>query len=370
MPRASATNRVQSAHAPCRIPLAARRHPFIAQLERGLKRCGLPGSHRELRLVIGCSGGADSVALLLGCLVLSARATRHAQRTRLVPIAVHVHHHLRPSADADAAFVEGVCQRFGIQFHVEHVQPATLKGNLSANSRRLRYQALGRIAHSVGARHVAVAHHADDQFETMLMALCRGAGLSGLAGMRWTRRLDSAVSLVRPLLGVPKTDCEDFCRTAGIQWRDDPSNLDATKKRARMRRDVLPVLHELWPNAAQRVQGASDLLRALNCRLKSELAQSFGPRTQHQWERKSLAALPSPLIAAGLRRAAVSLMPDSTDRLTQRQLSKAAAAVRSSDRRPRFFDWPAGMRLEITSKRVSLVRAVPGSQHDSIREED
>jgi tRNA(Ile)-lysidine synthase len=337
--------------------LAARRHPFIAQLERGLKRCGVLGARGEGRLVIGCSGGADSLALLVGCIVLGARGARRAPGPRLVPIAGHVHHHLRPSADADAAFVEDICQRFGIPFHIEHVLPATLKGNLAANARRLRYQALQRMAHEVGAPQVAVAHHADDQFETMLMALCRGAGLSGMAGMRWVRRLDPAISLVRPLLSVQKAECEDFCRAVGIQWRDDPSNLDVTKKRARLRRDVLPVLHDLWPNAAKRAQGASDLLRTLNRRLESELARSFGPPSLLDWERHAIAALPSLVIAAGLRRAAVSLVPGLADRLTRRQLALAAAAIRSPARRPRSFDWPVGVRLEITSKRVRLVRA-------------
>ena len=107
------------------LPLAARRHLLVNQIAVGLRRCELPldsgvNRDREIKLVIGVSGGADSLALLLGC---HAIGRRKSADVRLVSIAVHVHHHLRPSADGDAAHVEQLCERFGIPLHVEHVYP-------------------------------------------------------------------------------------------------------------------------------------------------------------------------------------------------------------------------------------------------------
>jgi len=215
--------------------------------------------NQRLAIVLAVSGGADSVALLLACLALQRRKKRAS-----APLAIavaHVHHHLRDSADADAAWVTDLCRRLGVPSVVEHVRPASLKGNLAANARRLRYQALAEVAARVGAKFVAVAHHADDQLETMLMALCRGAGPRGLAGMRSARTFDG-ITIVRPLLHVRKRDCEDLCRKAGIAWREDPSNRDITRRRARLRRDVVPVLDELWPGAARRAARCAGILHA------------------------------------------------------------------------------------------------------------
>src|SRR4029077_4757469 len=116
---------------------------------------------------------------------------------------------------------------------VEHVHPARLNGNTSARARDLRYAALIRQARRRKVRCVLTAHHVDDQFETMLMALCRGAGVEGLAGMAMVRPLADRIALARPLLESTKAECEDFCRAAGVRWREDPSNHDITKARAR-----------------------------------------------------------------------------------------------------------------------------------------
>jgi tRNA(Ile)-lysidine synthase len=118
---------------------------------------------------------------------------------------------------------------------------------------------MASVAAKIGARHVLVAHHADDQLETMLMAMCRGAGPRGMAGMRPSRALGE-LALIRPLLYVRKSDCLEMCRRAGIQWREDASNTDVSRRRARLRRDVMPVLEELWPGAARRAARNARLL--------------------------------------------------------------------------------------------------------------
>ncbi len=178
------------------------------------------------------------------------------------PVVVHVHHHLRDAADADADWVMLLCGRFGVECHIEHVHPAFERGNTYANARRLRYAAMTKVAGEIGAKHVLVAHHAEDQLETVLMAMCRGAGPRGLTGMRMSRAM-GGLTLLRPLLHVRKHDCEEMCRKADIEWREDASNKDVSRRRARLRRDVLPVLEELWPDAAKRASMNGVLLESL-----------------------------------------------------------------------------------------------------------
>ncbi len=246
------------------IPIAARRHPLVREVDRQLARCGLrideagANATGPVPILIAVSGGPDSVALLLACAALGMR-TRRSSASLAITV-VHVHHHLRPSADEDAAFVCDLSQRLGFDCMIKHVHPARGKGNLAAAARKLRYQALAEAASESGAKCVLVAHHADDQLETMLMALCRGAGRRGIAGMKPIKSIEG-VRVIRPLLSVSKYQCEDLCRSAGIQWRIDESNLDVTRRRARLRRDVIPVLEELWPGVACRAARNSRLLR-------------------------------------------------------------------------------------------------------------
>jgi tRNA(Ile)-lysidine synthetase-like protein len=364
---------------PALLAVAVRRHRFVSEVQAGLRRCGVltrldaaphPATKRakpdsSIKIVIGVSGGADSVSLLLACLAISKRRRLAAQAIQ--PIAAHVHHHLRESADADAQWVQNLCHTFGIELHTAHIQPGELPGNVSSNARRLRYQALANIARCVGARYVAVAHHAEDQLETMLIALCRGAGLDGLAGMPWSRPLEQtfapnagttgdadALHLVRPLLAMRKRQCQEFCRVAGVQWREDPTNVDLSKRRARLRQDVLPVLEELWPQAPRRAAATAEVLDAARSALQKQLAEVFGDPQQHQWDRMAVARLEVGVIAAGLRRAAIRLCPCIADELNHRHLQRVAQAIVSPERRPRIFNWPGGLTVSITAKRVML----------------
>ena len=362
------------------LPLAVRRHKLIFEIEQGLLRCGVPlddesSPRGPIPLIIGVSGGADSVSLLLGCVAISQRSSHK----RLVPIAVHVHHHLRESADADAEFVAGFCQQLQVRVHVRHVHPSELPGNCSANARRLRYQALCEVAISEGAQFIAVAHHGEDQLETMIASLCRGAGLEGLAGMPWSRTLEECcehaaemkeqllnkhgrgLRLIRPLLALRRADCESLCVAAGVKWQEDPSNLDLTKARARLRSEVLPVLEELWPQAPRRVTATSEILASAIAAANQAMNQAFGSPTNTQWDRTALAGVPQPILAAGLRRAALSLVPKAADELNQRHLIQVAAQIVSSDRRPHQFHWPCHLLVCITSKQVSMAQSIGSS---------
>ena len=335
--------------------IATRRHRLVAEVRhRMAHRCGVPD---DAPLVVGCSGGADSTALLL-CLAAMER----------VVTAVHVHHHLRPEADGEAAAVERLCRGIEVPVRIEHVHPGDEPGNTAAAARGLRYSALASAARAVGSSFAVVAHHAEDQLETMIMALARGCGPDGLAGMAWSATCPGApggpgapgsegIHVVRPLLDIGKDRCVDMCRTAGVEWCEDPSNHDPDQARPRLRRDVLPVLQSLWPGAAERVAATTELLRLASAALDTQVAQMFGPARRRVWDREPLRGAPAALIAAGLRRAVIDEIGAPSDRLGQRQLIEAAELITSDDREPHAFDWPHGLKLHVTARRLELATA-------------
>ncbi len=337
------------------LPLAARRHALVARVERRLRaRCEV-GAEGPATVVIGVSGGADSTALLLAMATIASREATPSM-PGIVPVVAHVHHHLRDAADDDATWVETLCAKLGVECHVLHVNPADVSGNCAANARALRYESLLDAARAMGAHHVAVAHHADDQLETILMALGRGAGLDGLAGMPWRRAMDRGVTLVRPLLDTRRAECEELCRAAELSWREDPGNLDPSSTRARVRQEIAPVMEALWPDAARRVTNLGELVDTAALLLRQHLEVVFGSARERRWVRHELQGVAAPLLGAGLRRAALDEMPHAADELGQKHLLAAADAILDDERRPRSFDWPCGLRLEIDAHKILLKR--------------
>jgi len=178
--------------------------------QSNLQALGVPV---DAPLGLAVSGGPDSLALLL----LAGRVRPDNLR------AATVDHQLRPEAAAEAAAVAAICARLGVPHDILTVR---VEGSVQAAAREARYAALGDWCVAHGLTHLATAHHADDQAETLLMRLARGAGLSGLAGIRATRPLCPDVTLVRPLLGARKVELEAIVAAAGLQPALDPSNAD------------------------------------------------------------------------------------------------------------------------------------------------
>jgi len=176
------------------------------------------------RLGVAVSGGPDSVALLL-----LAAATRPGQVE-----AATVDHGLRRESAAEARFVAELCNRLGVP-HASLTVDVSPGASLQARARNARYRALTDWATEERLDAVATAHHADDQAETLLMRLARGAGLSGLAATRRIRQLDRDVMLVRPLLGWRRAELRDIVHAAGIEPVDDPANRDPRHDRSRFR---------------------------------------------------------------------------------------------------------------------------------------
>jgi tRNA(Ile)-lysidine synthase len=196
-----------------------------------------PSDWADLTVLVAVSGGADSVALLR--LLASSRPAEAAGRL----IAAHFNHRLRPDADDDQRWVSTLCRELGIDCVTGTAELGQRGGEgLEAAARRARYAFLRHSAEAAGARYVAVAHTADDQAETILHRLLRGTGLAGLGGMRRARPLGPAVSLVRPLLHIRRAALREYLKSLDQPWREDTTNADVRRTRARIRHALLPQL--------------------------------------------------------------------------------------------------------------------------------
>jgi tRNA(Ile)-lysidine synthase len=209
--------------------------PFlVAAVDRDILAEGTPT--RGETLVVGLSGGADSVALTD---VLASLQRRHGFRL----VAAHLDHGLRPGSAADAEFCAGLCRNLDMPLRSAaadvRARAARERGGLEQAARRERYAFLRRVRDEEGASAIAVAHTRDDQAETLLLRLLRGAGATGLAGMR-----PRAGDVLRPLLGVSREEVLVHLRERGLAWLEDPSNADTAHRRNRVRHELLPYLEE------------------------------------------------------------------------------------------------------------------------------
>ncbi len=163
--------------------------------------------------------------------------------------ALHVHHHLQPAADAAAALCRSECRRLGVPLRLVHLQLGPLRGqSVEAAARSARYAAARDLIRRGEA--LLTAHHDDDQLETMLLQLMRGAGLAGLAGMPERAPFGRGWHL-RPFLGLTRAQIEGWARAQGLRWVDDASNSDPRFDRNYLRLEIVPRLRARWPAAAR-----------------------------------------------------------------------------------------------------------------------
>jgi tRNA(Ile)-lysidine synthase len=193
--------------------------------------------HAGQRVGVGVSGGADSVALLM--LLLELR-----EKLGIVVSVAHLNHKLRGKAsDTDEKFVAKLAARHGLLFDGESVDVAARakreKANLEDAGRRARYEFFARLVAEGKVDRVAVAHTAEDQAETVLAHILRGTGLAGLGGIH-----PETESVVRPLLGVRRAELRTYLRAKKQKWREDASNQDTERMRARIRKKLLPLLEK------------------------------------------------------------------------------------------------------------------------------
>jgi tRNA(Ile)-lysidine synthase len=186
------------------------------------------------RLCVGLSGGRDSVVLL------------HALRALALPfelVALHVHHGLSPHADDWADFCTRLCADWGVPLTLRHVEvPRDSGTGLEAAARAMRHEAYAGCGAN-GVKWVALAHHRDDQAETVLLNLLRGAGVDGAGGMVVDRpHGNSGLRLIRPLLDVPRVELEAYAAAHSLVWIDDESNADTDFRRNYLRHEIMPRL--------------------------------------------------------------------------------------------------------------------------------
>lgn len=262
--------------------------------------------------MLGVSGGPDSLAMLH---VLRRLAGEYGVMLHVG----HLNHGLRGAeADADAAHVAALSAEWGIPCTVESADVAAVARErrlaIEEAARQVRYAFLARLARAVGGRTVAVAHNADDQVETVLMHLLRGAGLAGLRGMRPVSRLEelrladpslsadeavppgrtgcapygpsweeggASIRLIRPLLEVTRADVEAYCRAHGLQPRFDASNLDRTFYRNRLRHELIPYLETYNPNVRQVIRRMAEAIAGDYDLLRQQLAEVWPRVVRH-----------------------------------------------------------------------------------------
>jgi tRNA(Ile)-lysidine synthase len=230
--------------------------------------------HPGDRLCVAISGGADSVALLLTLHAANA-ASREALGVGLS--AVHVHHGLRGAeADADQYFVEALCTRLDIPLHLHHASVSTRVRQTSETieeaARAIRYDFFSTLIAGNRADTILTAHTLDDQAETVLMKLLRGAWTEGLSAIHPIVTLAKG-KILRPFLATRRIDIEAFLNSIHQPWRSDSTNSDTAFTRNRIRHELLPQLRTYNPNLDQALANLAELAREDESRWQTELSR-------------------------------------------------------------------------------------------------
>ncbi|MFW5713767.1 MAG: tRNA lysidine(34) synthetase TilS [Brevefilum sp.] len=275
-------------------------------------KCGLTPDEP---LVLGVSGGADSLALMLGLVNLGYH-----------PIVAHLDHALRPESTEDAAFVKRLAKAQKLRFvstRIDVGRYAEEQGqSIEEAAREVRYQFLFDQARRQKAQAVAVAHHADDQVETVLMHFLRGAGLPGLSGMSYRRTFSNRhaqIPIVRPLLGIWREEIEAFVAEAGLTPREDATNRDLRYFRNRLRHALMPELETYNPQIRQVLWRTAEVLGEENRFIESLAAGAWEKcfiKDSHdrvQLDLQAFRSLATAMQRRVLRRAIERLRPDLRD---------------------------------------------------------
>lgn len=242
-------------------------NPCEQALDRWCERC----ARTPLKVAVAYSAGADSTALLLAA----------HQRWPAQLVALHVHHGLQAAADGFELHARQFCEQHGMALRVERVHAAHEAGQSPEEAARLaRYAALARMAREAGAGCVLLGQHADDQAETLLLALSRGAGLPGLASM--PERFERAgMHFGRPLLDVPASELRAWLLAQGHAFVDDPSNTDTRFTRNRIRALLMPAWEACFsgfrPMLARSARHAAQAQRLLDELAGLDLAHTGAP---------------------------------------------------------------------------------------------
>ena len=279
------------------------------------------------RILVGFSGGADSTALL--CLLLDAQP-----RTGFRVFAVHVNHGLRgDESDADEAFVRAFCTQHEVPLQVFRLSLSPGTGENEA--REARYACFREAAQQTGADAIALAHHRDDQAETLLLHLMRGSGLDGLGGMRAVSVTDWGM-ILRPLLSASRESLVKYLQNIGQSWREDSSNHGMRYLRNQVRHELLPDMERMIPGVSERLAHTAESIQE-ELRFLDMAAQAYLP--SGNW----------PLF---LSQTVCNSIPEALLSRVLRTWWKQAAGFRYSEH---------ALSMEQTKRFSGLVRSAPGS---------
>lgn len=311
----------------------------VAAARRALEEAGL--LREDAGLLCAVSGGSDSVALLHALCRLRAEAGFRLE-------ACHVQHGLRGEASLeDERFVRALCASLNVSLHVED---AGLTGGMDApgveaRARESRRAIFARLMDALGMDAVLAAHHRDDQAETVLMRLLRGAGADGLCGMRSCVPFGRGVML-RPFLGIGKGELARALAAEGLSHREDESNQSPVTPRNALRLEVIPAMERLFPGAPARIAEAAETLDA-DARCLDALAERL-----YETARAGLAPLHA------LRREPLAGAPDALARRVLRRWFREGAALRGPLPEERALSHGDTLKL------AALVRAAAGETHN------
>lgn len=217
------------------------------------------------KVLLGLSGGADSVCLFFVLLALKEEFSFTLE-------AVHVNHGMRKTAERDEQFVKELCAKEQVPLHIAHENVVMLakEWNMSPEEtgREVRYRFFEDVAKQIGAAKIAVAHHGNDSAETMLFHLCRGTGIDGLCGIRPVRD-----SIIRPLLCVGREQIEDYLRVCEKTYMTDETNRDNRYSRNQIRNGILPKLEEVCHGATQHMVRTGEILAMASDYLKEQVEE-------------------------------------------------------------------------------------------------
>jgi tRNA(Ile)-lysidine synthase len=238
--------------------------PFLKNTEQVLKGLITPGD----KVLVGVSGGADSIALLH---VLH----RFSQIQNYGLIVAHINHMARgKDSDADAGFVESVAEQLKLPFYLKkidvEIERLKLKTSFQDAARIIRYQFFEKTLQSVGGNRVALGHTADDQVETILINIVRGTGLKGLAGIPQVRDC-----IIRPFLEFYRVDLEVYLKENDISFREDCSNFDKKYLRNRIRHELIPHLETYNPGIKKCLKEMSGIVREDDSLLSQKTREIF-----------------------------------------------------------------------------------------------
>ena len=209
------------------------------------------------RIAVALSGGLDSVVLL--DTVCKAQAKNQNQI-----FAFHIHHGLQKQADDWLIFCEKLAKQYKIHFDFRllHLNAEEAYGNTEARARAGRYEALADLCEEYGIEDLLLAHHQNDQAETVLLQLLRGSGVAGLSGMPASRGIadNPGITLWRPLLNQSRQELEAYAKEHKLKWIEDPSNQDTKYRRNAVRKKIIPALEKIQPEALANMARSAQLL--------------------------------------------------------------------------------------------------------------